>query len=193
MTTMTKSKPQPRQMFLLDKAKKRPARFSALHPEVVSSVGAVRESVAKATKDTLWVSYERDLTEALVKAVYGPSRLLGKAVLIHVLNPQSIPALTGYFQRFAFASNDGFLPPNELSEALRVENAADLFIGGNVDAANQTMTLWRGNLEPLTVPFSAFENSGDGLAPDFSRFSATDFGQTIRLGDYEAAADAILY
>lgn len=180
-------------MFLLDRAKRRSQKFSVLRPQVVSSAGAVRESVAKATKDTLWVSYERALTDALVQAVVGPSRLLGKAVLIHSLNPQSIAALTGHFQRLAFASNDGFLPPDELAEALQASNASDLFIGGSVDTANETITLWRANLEPLTVPFSAFERSGEGITPDFSRFSVTDFGQTVRLGDYEAAADAILY
>jgi DNA-binding Xre family transcriptional regulator len=51
------------------------------------------------------------------------------------------------------------------------------------------MTLWRGDLEPLT----AFEKSGDGVRPDFARFAVADYGQTIRLGDYEAAADALLY
>lgn len=45
---------------------------------------------------------------------------------------------------------------------------------------------------PLTVPFVAFETSGDGTIPDFDRFSVVDFGQTIRLGDYEAASDAVL-
>ena len=80
------------QMFLLDRGKKRSARFSGLRPEVVTSVVGVRQSVAKATKDSLWVSYEKDLTEALVKAVHGPSRLLGRAVLIHAMNPQSLAA-----------------------------------------------------------------------------------------------------
>ncbi len=193
MTVKVKFPPQLRQIFLLDKAKKRPKEFSVLDPKIVSSAGAVRLSVAKATKDTLWVSYERVLTDALVQAAIGPSRHLGKAVLIHSLNPQSIPALTSCFQRLAFAPHDGFLPPQELAEALQASNAPDLFIGGSVDDANKTLTLWRGNLEPLTVPFSAFEKSGDGVFPDFSRLSLTDFGHTIRLGEYEAAADAILY
>jgi DNA-binding Xre family transcriptional regulator len=181
-------------MFLLDRARKRPRQFSLLHPEIVSSAAAVRELVARATKETLWVSYERVLTDALVRAAFGPSRSLGKAVFIHSLSPQSIPALTGCFQRLAFASHDnGFLAPDELAEALLASNPADLFIGGSVDTRNGSVTLWRANLEPLTVPFSAFEKSGDGSTPDFSRFAVADFGQTVRLGAYEAAADAILY
>jgi DNA-binding Xre family transcriptional regulator len=66
-------------------------------------------------------------------------------------------------------------------------------IGGSVDQVSRTITLWRGNLTALTVPFSAFEKSGDGTEPDFDQFSVADCGQTVRLGEYEAAADAILY
>ncbi len=193
MTVKTNQVPATLQMFLLDKAKKRPERFSILHPQVVSSTKGLRDSLAHATKDTLWVSYEKDLTEALLKTVLGPPRSLGKALLIHALNPLSIPVLTSCFRRFASASNKEFLPPHELAEALQAENSPNLFIGGSVDPANQTITLWRGNLEPLTVSFSAFEKSGDGIEPDFDKFSVTDSGQTVRLGDYEAAADAILY
>lgn len=90
-------------------------------------------------------------------------------------------------------SDASFLPADELLEALAAENRADLFIGGSVDPSSQTITLWRGSLEPLIVPFTAFEVSGDGTAPDFRRFSVTDSGQTVRLGEYEAAADALLY
>lgn len=185
----------PREMFLLDRAKKRPERFAMLRPEVGASAQAVQQLAARATKATLWISYESTLTDALLKAVRGPARMLGNAVFIHPLDSPSIAALAGYFQRWAFISGkvDGFLPPDELAEALHASNAVDLFIGGSVDPRSETVTLWRGNLESLTVPFSVFETSGDGVEPDFSQFSVTDFGQTVRLGEYEAAADAILY
>jgi DNA-binding Xre family transcriptional regulator len=193
MTERTSPRPRTFQIFLLDRAKKRPLQFSPLHPEVVSSAEAVRQSVAKATKDTLWVSYERGLTDILTRTIVAPSRVLGKAILLHALDPRSLPALLGRFRRLSFSTNNGFLPPDELAEALSASNAADLFIGGAIDSGNQTVTLWRANLEPLTVPFSTFPPSGDGIQPDFEQFSVTDFGQTIRLGDYEAATDAVLY
>jgi DNA-binding Xre family transcriptional regulator len=182
-----------RRTFLLDKAKKRPERFSSLHPEIISSLAGLRNSLAHATKDSLWISYEKDLTEALLRTLSWPARSLGVAVLVHAMNPQTLPALASCFKRFAFATGDGFLVPDELAEALEAENCTDLFIGGSIDQASQTITLWRGNLESLTVPFSAFEKSGDGIEPNFDQFSVTDYGQTIRLGSYEAAADAILY
>ena len=193
MTVKNKHAISSRQVFLLDKARIRPARFSSLDPVVVSSIGGLRDSVAMATKDTLWVSYEKDLTEALLKMVSGPPRSLGMAVFVHALSLQSVAGLASCFKRFAFASDHGFLPSNELAEALEAENKADLFIGGSVDRSSETITLWRGCLTPLTVPFSAFEKSRDGIEPDFAKFEVTDFGQTVRLGRYEAAADAILY
>jgi DNA-binding Xre family transcriptional regulator len=95
-----------------------------------------------------------------------------------------------------------FISAEELAEVFAVDHRANLLIGGFVNEATQTVTLWRGNLESLTVPFSAFEltvpfsafeMSGAGTKPDFKAFSVTDCGQTVRLGNYEAAVDAILY
>ncbi len=83
-------------------------------------------------------------------------------------------------------------PAKELAAALDAESRADLFLGGFVNKATETITFWRGDLESLTVPFSAFEKSGDGAEPDFNAFSVIDCGQTVKLGNYEAAVDAIL-
>jgi len=105
----------------------------------------------------------------------------------------TIPALTSCFRRIAFTTDGGFLPAEELADVLAAEHRSDLFIGGSVNRATETITFWRGNLKPLTVAFSAFEKSGDGTEPDFHKFSVIDCGQTVRLGDYEAAVDAILY
>jgi len=181
-----------RQTFLLDKTKKRSRRFSSMQPKIVASMSELRNSLAHASKESLWISYEKGLTEGLLRNLSWPSRSLGVAVLLHAMDPRMLPALSGCFKRFAFAMDDG-LPPDELAVALEAKNCSDLFIGGSVDHATQTMTFWRGNLEALTVPFSAFETSGDGIVPDFRRFSISDCGHSVRLGDYEAAADAILY
>jgi hypothetical protein len=73
------------------------------------------------------------------------------------------------------------------------DDASDRFIGGSVDSKAKTLTLLRGDIEVMVAPFSLFPKSGDGTAPDFSRFQLTDYGRTIALGDYEASADAVLY
>ena len=126
MTVKTKPVPAAFQMFLLDKAKKRPERFSLLHPQVVSSTGALRDSLALATKDTLWISYDKDLTEALLKTVLGPPRSLGKALLIHAQGPSH--------QRFGLRRTVGGLQQvregAEVCGDLRMHGAEALLVNG---------------------------------------------------------------
>jgi hypothetical protein len=105
----------------------------------------------------------------------------------------NISAFSGYFRHTVFGSSKDFLPPEELGEVLADDQRADLVIGGIVDHELKTITLWRGSLEPLSVPFSAFTPSGNGVTPDFYQFRVTDYGQTIQLGPYEAATEALLY
>ena len=112
---------------------------------------------------------------------------------MHALDLNTIPALTSCFRRIAFTTDGGFLSAAELAEVLEAEHRSDLFIGGSVNHVTETITFWRGDLKPLTVPFSTFEKSGDGTEPDFHQFSVSDGGQKVRLGAYEAAVDAILY
>ncbi len=51
----------------------------------------------------------------------------------------------------------------------------------------------RGDRQTVVVPFSLFEETADGVKPDFGALSFTDYGHTVALGEYEASADAILY
>jgi DNA-binding Xre family transcriptional regulator len=182
-----------RTTFLLDKERRHFTQFSMLHPLLISSLSELQHSVGLAKPNSLWISYEKDLTEALLRSTFGPPRTLGTAVLIHKVNLRILRTVAGCFRRFIDASEGSFLPAAELGEVLNATNSSDLFIGGCADKISQTMTLYRGNLEPLTVPYSAFEKSGDGTEPDFRRFSITDYGQTVKLGDYEAAVDTVLY
>jgi DNA-binding Xre family transcriptional regulator len=188
-----KEKQPNRSMILLDRRPRRVAAFAGLHPQVVSSVTDLRNSVAHASKDSIWVSYESDLTDALVKRASPALTTLGMGVFIHALDMKTIPVLSSLFRRIAFAVDGGFIPAEELAEVLEADNRANLLIGGFVNNSTRTITLWRGNLESLTVPFSAFEKSADGTEPDFNALSVTDCGQTVKLGNYEAAVDAILY
>lgn len=183
----------PQQMFLLDRGAIRASKFTALLPRLVSSAAKLRESVAHAARDSFWISYNSELTEALVRTVARAHPSLGFGLFIHSLDMKAIPPLSSCFRRIAFTSDGGFIPVEELAEVLEAENRCDLFIGGSLDDSTKTMTFWRGDLKPLTVPFSTFEISGDGIEPDFSKFSVIDSGQTVRLGTYEAAVDAILY
>lgn len=193
MAVKAAAKPRHDQVFLLDRAKKRSSRFASLRPQVVSTITELRNSVAYATRDSLWVSYASDLTEALVRNASLATPSLGFGLFIHPLDMKTIPALGSFFRRIAFTIDGGFIPAEELAEVLESDNRPDLFIGGSVSHVTETITFWRGNVMPLTVPFSAFEKSGDGTRPDFNELSVIDCGQTVQLGDYEAAVDAILY
>ncbi len=62
-----------------------------------------------------------------------------------------------------------------------------------VTPRDRALVLYRGNLERLVVPFSWFKTVPKGPRPDFSRSCVADFGQTIALGEYEAAVDAVLF
>jgi hypothetical protein len=85
------------------------------------------------------------------------------------------------------------LETDDLLETVADPRAEDLFIGGLVDRDDQALVLYRGNLERLVVPFRWFKARPRGPRPDFEDFEITDSGQTVRLGEFEAAANAILF
>ena len=152
----------------------------------------IQQSLCSADKDTIWIGEDRSTVVELVKSAKGHFNKLGGLLLMFKPIIEDIPTLSGFFDRIAFSAN-GILSAEELTEVLSVKNRSDLFIGGVVDLASETITLWRGDLTTLTVPFSAFPPSGDGISPDFHDFSVIDYGNTVRFGEYEASSDAILY
>lgn len=184
---------QPRQVgqtYLLGHAASRQKAFLPLSPTIVSTVGELRASLKVAKANSLWISCEKGLTNALLQS----RRSFQAVVVLHPIRPESLPPLASCFDRFSFvAENGAVLPDGELAAALNASNRYELLIGGSIDHSSQTVTFWRGNIKSLTVPLTAFDTEGDGVEPDFTKFSITDFGHTVRFGKYEAAADAILY
>ncbi len=168
-------------------------KLAALRPRKVSTIAEVQKSLQEANEPSLWISFEGALTNELLRSVRWPSKSLGHALLLHRANLASMTALQRCFGRVAFSADGGFLADEELCEVLMSPRRGDLLIGGFADDASHTVTLWRGNLDSITVPYSAFPKSGDGTAPDFSQFAVTDCGQTVQFGDYEASTDSILY
>lgn len=170
-----------------------------------------RKKIAAAMADALiwpvvWIATKREATDELLKEAFNPSFLrfshhgrharhsLGRLLLLHTARPESIPALEGLFAPVAWGmASFKTLPPADLAEVLASENRHNLVIGGFVDPRSETLTLYRGDFEKLSVPLSIFKPSGTGTAPTPSAFEVADCGQTIRLGQYEAATDAVLY
>lgn len=114
-----------------------------------------------------------------------------------LLEPADVVRRELLASRFAVvvAPGDGvkLLAVEELVEALASKNAADLFIGGMVDREAKALVLYRGNLDRLVVPLSVLRSEGRRARVDLDDFEIIDGGQTVRLGAFEAAADAILY
>jgi DNA-binding Xre family transcriptional regulator len=84
------------------------------------------------------------------------------------------------------------LDSTELVEVLVADNRSDLFIGGTVNPVDEVVVLYRGSLDRLAVPFTWFTRVSD-VAIDFADFGVADHGHTLRFGEFEVAADAILY
>ncbi|HEY9720882.1 MAG TPA: helix-turn-helix transcriptional regulator [Oscillatoriaceae cyanobacterium] len=85
------------------------------------------------------------------------------------------------------------LPDDELFEVLAAPNREELLIGGFADQSARLVVLYKGNLEPVLVPFDWFTAGPKSPQPDFGRLDVVDYGHYVRLGTYEAATDAILY
>ena len=102
--------------------------------------------------------------------------------------------LNAIFSRVV-SPDDGLrlLPLEEIAEIFASPDSEDSFIGGIVDKENGSVILYRGNLEPLNVPLSWFEAGPNSPQPDPDDFEIIDFGQTVRLGKFEAGTEAILY
>jgi hypothetical protein len=116
----------------------------------------VHEVVTQAHSHSLWISDDKPLTDTLLNALASHPGSLGAIILLYQPTLTSIPALLRYFYRVVFGEGKNLLPSEELAEVLAAPNKADLFIGGIVDDYSKTLTLWRGDLTTLTVPFTVF-------------------------------------
>ncbi len=153
-------------------------------------------TVREASKKRVFISYGPGSTDELLQAglKLGRGFRMGHLLTIEPPRPESVPSLTGLFERVIGASPGyTWLPEGELPTVLSGKDAADRFIGGAADAQGETVALVRGNLSTLVVPFAHFKPSGDGTEADFSKLAFADYGLTVALGDYEASADGILY
>ncbi len=84
------------------------------------------------------------------------------------------------------------LPKGIALEVLALENRGDLLIGGVWDQEDALLLLYRGNLDSLTVPISWFQGNPVST-PNPSDLEIVDYGQGVRLGEFEAGTDTILY
>ena len=180
--------------IILGSAGARTQEFRRYTHKLTTNVSHIKQYIANANQSTVWISVNEKFLYGLAEHLLCATSSIGKLIALHPIGQESWPTLEAVFRHIApLTSASNRLPREELFEVLIADNRDDLFIGGNVDHATKIITLWRGNLKPLNVPFSSFKRSGNGIRPDYNDFGIKDYGQTIRLGKYEAAADALLY
>jgi hypothetical protein len=71
------------------------------------------------------------------------------------------------------------------------EGRRDLFDSAIFDSATNTIVVYRKDFATLQIPLAWFTTTPSGPIPNPFRIKVIDCGQTLVLGDYEAAADAI--
>ena len=168
--------------------------FTRLGADRLRSESEIRTALSRHGLRALWIAPSlaaiRLLLGTLPRRPMGDQRLLSleradddRRGLMHALF------------RYVVSVDEGvrLLSTGELAEVLSSTDRADLFIGAAVAREDAAVILYRGNLEPLVVPLSWFRERPEGPRPNHFDVAVTDFGQTIRLGDYEPATDAILY
>ncbi len=159
----------------------------------------IAKTLRHAPARSFWVSMKQSATDDVLRSAQVCQRRRGTIyglVTVEPPRPNSVPGLASCFRRLAgTAPNSKLLPVEELLDVLSApaREAASLFIAGVADMESQTLALTRGNMKTITVPFSIFKPPGTGVQPDFAQLSLIDYGHTVRLGDYEASSDAILY
>jgi hypothetical protein len=188
---------KPKKLFLLGPGAKRLLR-AGLPASLVQGRRSLVQALDEASPSALWLAASAEAPDQLLhEAIRLPPRRrsrLGGLLTLHPPRAESIQPLDDLFDPFVWSTgNFSFLPLDELAEVLADDRRGDLFIGGYADPHTQTLTLVRGDLRRLSVPVSMFLPSGTGEEPDPFRLAFVDCGNTVRLGDYEVAADAILY
>ena len=170
-------------------------RLGALNPCRIHSQASMEDALERADKHSVWVATtERDLCRYL-KRVPGPlQHSLGQLILLSEPHVSTVVFLSKLFQHVALpCPKRAVLPLEALAEALRAHNRETLAIAASYNPETEHLTIWRGDFQTIVVPKSAFPPNGTGVQPDFDDIAVTDYGNTLRLGRYEAAFDALLY
>jgi hypothetical protein len=169
------------------------ARLGPLKPETPSSPEEVRSAFEKHRQGAIWVAKKSPLLKSLTSVGPGYGARQRLLLLVEAAKGER-EFLDALFKRVV-APDDGvqLVKADDLAEILAGPDRRNFFIGGAVTPAFKSLVLYRGNLEPVVVAWSWFRSRPNGPKPDFAEFEVIDAGQTLRLGAYEAATEAILY
>jgi hypothetical protein len=165
-----------------------------LEADRLSTESEIRNALERSGRHTLWVAPSAAAVRLLLAALVGRTKGDQRLLSLEPADGKRHGLLHAVF-RFVVSADEGIrlLQIHELADVLGSPNREDLFIGIAVAPADAAVLLYRGNLEPLVVPLKWFRTRPDAPKPDPTNLAITDSGQTVRLGEYEAATDAILY
>ncbi len=134
----------------------RAREFRRYTRKVTTDVNRIEQYIADANQSTVWISVNKKFLYGLAEHLLCATSSIGRLITLHPIGQESWPTLEAVFNHIApLTAASNRLPREELFEVLIADNRDSLFIGGNVDRATKIITLWRGNLKPLNVPFSS--------------------------------------
>lgn len=168
--------------------------FAALKPKVLSTTKAIREAMKPSRRNDIWIAKSKSSLKQLVDVAQGLLAAAGTLVAFGNPPAEMLPLLHAMFANLLLPDEcQAILDDEQLAEVLSAGNKADLFISGLVDKSRKRLILRRGDMSHLVVPFAAFNKALGGPAPDWGRLEITDYGHTVKLGDYEASSHGLLY
>jgi hypothetical protein len=197
MKTLKRKKPLARKGIFVVSSKvleNLPRRHGRLTP--VRDRPAIRQ-VMNSGEVEAWVVADAQAASDLLaeaSAAKVSKRRLGRLVFLEPPRLESLAAALDLFRSVAWANDrKRWLPMEELIEVLNTPDPREYLVGGMVDAEAGTLTLYRGDFSRLRIPLSIFQPTAKGVQIDPAQFEVIDCGHAVRLGAYEAGADAIFY
>jgi hypothetical protein len=183
------------EVVMVDAGSRLSPALDQLRAHRVSSAAEAIDAFHRSRPKALWIAPTPSASKLLASAVPG-QRVRGdrRLLVLRKTARERLKLLQTVF-RHVVGVEDGIrlLPLRELVEVLGSPDRQDLIIGGTASDKDGALILYRGDLEPLVVPLSWFPVRPGGPRPRLRELEVTDHGQTVRLGEYEAATDAILY
>lgn len=141
----------------------------------------------------LIVSEKAEWPARVLSPSYTKKRRRPDLLVLQPLRSDFRMAFDAVFRRIVDGSAVGILPKGQLKAVLSAAHRKNLIIGASYVEKGDVLLLVRGDLSHLLVPLSSFRKRPAGPVPDPEDLSIEDYGQTVRLGQYEASTDAILY
>jgi len=182
------------QVLLVEPSGHAARNFQHVRATRVHTADAIRAALRQTRSRALWIAPTGPALDLLCEALTGRA-LSGQRLLALGHADAGRRQIMRACFRDVVSADEGvqLLPIPELLEVLNAPDRADLLIGGTVALEDSAVVLIRGDLGRLVVPLKWFRPRPDGPGPDPLRFSIADHGQTVRLGEYEAATAAVLY